>query len=134
MLLTSESWAPPGRLRELGNKQEIFETEILKSSGERDLPRSQTNGGMMPGSEKKYQPPLPFRNFRWRVPDTESVGERGKGYRMGWASLVAQNLVNNLHANAGDQGSIPGLGRSPGEGNGNPFQYSCLENPMDSGA
>ena len=32
---------------------------------------------------------------------------------------------------AGDLGSIPGLGRSPGEGNGNPLQYSCLENPMD---
>ena len=31
-------------------------------------------------------------------------------------------------------GSIPGLGRSPGEGNGNPLQYSCLENPMDRGA
>ena len=36
--------------------------------------------------------------------------------------------------NAGDLGSIPELGRSPGEGNGNPFQYSCLENPMDGGA
>ena len=36
--------------------------------------------------------------------------------------------------NAGDQGSIPGLGRSPGEGHGNPLQYSCLENPMDRGA
>ena len=36
--------------------------------------------------------------------------------------------------NAGDQGSIPGLGRSPGEGNGNPLQYSGLENPMDGGA
>ena len=36
--------------------------------------------------------------------------------------------------NAGDLGSIPGLGRSPREGNGNPFQYSCLENPMDRGA
>ena len=34
-------------------------------------------------------------------------------------------------SNAGDPGSIPGLGRSPGEGNGNPLQYSCLENPMD---
>ena len=33
--------------------------------------------------------------------------------------------------NAGDPGSIPGLGRSPGEGNGNPLQYPCLENPMD---
>ena len=36
--------------------------------------------------------------------------------------------------NVGDLGSIPGLGRSPGEGNGNPLQYSCLENPMDIGA
>ena len=36
--------------------------------------------------------------------------------------------------NAGDLGSIPGLGRFPGEGNGNPLQYSCLENPMDGGA
>ena len=36
--------------------------------------------------------------------------------------------------NAGDLGSIPGLGRSPGEGIGNPLQYSCLENPMDRGA
>ena len=36
--------------------------------------------------------------------------------------------------NAGDPGSIPGSGRSPGEGNGNPLQHSCLENPMDRGA
>ena len=36
--------------------------------------------------------------------------------------------------NAGDPGSIPSLGRSPGEGNGNPLQYSCLKNPMDRGA
>ena len=35
---------------------------------------------------------------------------------------------------AGDPGSIPGLGRSPGEGNGNPLQYACLENPMGRGA
>ena len=37
-------------------------------------------------------------------------------------------------SNAGDRGSIPGLGRSPGEGDGNPLQYSCLENLMDGGA
>jgi len=36
--------------------------------------------------------------------------------------------------NAGDPGSIPGSGRSPGERNGNPLQYYCLENPMDRGA
>ena len=42
--------------------------------------------------------------------------------------------VKDSACNAGDLGSIPGLGRSPGEGNGNPLQYSCLENPMDRGA
>ena len=41
---------------------------------------------------------------------------------------------NESTCNAGDPGSIPGLGRSPEEGNGNPLQYSCLENPMNSGA
>ena len=39
--------------------------------------------------------------------------------------------IKNPPANEGDLGSIPGLGRSPGEGNGNPFQYSCLGNPVD---
>ena len=43
-------------------------------------------------------------------------------------------MVKNLPANAGDSGSVPGSGRSPGEGNGNPLQYSCLGNPMDRGA
>ena len=42
-------------------------------------------------------------------------------------------MVKNLPANAGDLGSVPELGRSPGEGNGSPFQYSGLENPMDKG-
>ena len=40
-------------------------------------------------------------------------------------------MVENLPANAGDMGSMPGSVRSPGEGNGNPFQYSCLGNPID---
>ena len=40
-------------------------------------------------------------------------------------------MVKNLPANAGDVGSIPGSGRSPGEGNENPLRYSCLGNPMD---
>ena len=43
------------------------------------------------------------------------------------------SVVNNLSANAGDVGSIPGSGRSPGEENGIPSQYSCLGNPMDRG-
>ena len=44
------------------------------------------------------------------------------------------SVVKNPPANVGDVGSVPGSGRSPGEGNGNPLQYSCLENPMDRGA
>ena len=43
-------------------------------------------------------------------------------------------MVKNLHANAGDMGSIPEMGRSPGGGNGNLLQYSCLKNSMDRGA
>ena len=49
------------------------------------------------------------------------------------ASLIAQ-LVKNLPAMQVDLGSIPRSEGSPGEGNGNPLQYSCLENPMDRGA
>ena len=43
-------------------------------------------------------------------------------------------MVKNPSTSAGDAGSIPGLGRSPGEGNGNSLQYSCLGNPMGRGA
>ena len=53
-----------------------------------------------------------------------------------WASQAAL-VVKNLPANAGDlrnEGSIPGLGRSPGGGNGNPLQYPCLGNHVDRGA
>ena len=50
-------------------------------------------------------------------------------YRTIRASQVVL-VVKNLPANVRDSGSIPGLGRSPGEGNGNPLQYLCLGNPM----
>ena len=56
--------------------------------------------------------------------------------KQSWVSQVAL-VVKNLPANAGDlrdADSIPGSGRSPGEGKGYPLQYSCLENPMDRGA
>ena len=60
--------------------------------------------------------------------------------RIGLRKVVAQNSFPRSSdgkepaCNAGDLGSIPGSGRSAGEGNGNPLQYSCLENPMDKGA
>ena len=49
-------------------------------------------------------------------------------------TLVSDSEVKASASNEGDLGSIPGLGRSPGVGNVNPLQYSCLENPMDGGA
>ena len=56
-----------------------------------------------------------------------------------WRSLCSQSFpggseVKASASNAGDPGLIPGSGRSPGEGNGNPLQYSCLENPKDGEA
>ena len=50
-----------------------------------------------------------------------------------WDGLPGGSVVKKLPANAGDQGLTPGSGRSPGVGNGNPLQYACLENSMDSG-
>ena len=50
------------------------------------------------------------------------------------SSLPCGSVVKNLPANAGDEGSIPGSGRSTGERRGNPLQYSCLGNPVDRGA
>ena len=49
-------------------------------------------------------------------------------------SFPGGSVVKNLPANAGDVVLIPGLGRSPGEGSGNPFQYPCMGNPIDRGA
>ena len=48
--------------------------------------------------------------------------------------FLSGSVLKESTYNAGDEGSVPGSGRSPGEGNGNPFQYSCLENPTDRGA
>ena len=48
--------------------------------------------------------------------------------------FAGSSVVKNLPANAGDAGSIPELGQSPGEGNGNSLQCSCLGNPMERGA
>ena len=50
------------------------------------------------------------------------------------ADFPGGSVVKNPPANAGDVGLIPGSGRCPEEGNGNPLQYSCLENPKDRGA
>ena len=62
----------------------------------------------------------------------ESKKKKKSGYMHIWTSQVALEVKNTL-VNAGDprgMGSIPASGSSPGEGNGNPLQYSCLDNPM----
>ena len=61
----------------------------------------------------------------------KEVQKEGLYVYMGFSGGSA---VKNLPANAGDRGLIPGSGRSPGEGNDNPLQYSCLGTPMDRGA
>ena len=50
-----------------------------------------------------------------------------------WGGFLCGLAGKESACNTGDLGLIPGSGRSPGEGNGNPFQYSCLENSMDGG-
>ena len=71
--------------------------------------------------------------------EKEQVGKEIKRSALHCTGQASQMVlvVKNLPANAGDirdVSSIPGLGRSSGEGHGNPLHYSCLENPMDRGA
>ena len=86
------------------------------------------------GQEEGFQPKdaKPGQSTRW-----ESFREPGLG-RLGWhADFLPQKGGLDGKASAysvGDLGSIPRSGRSSGEGNGNPLQYSCLENPTDGGA
>ena len=77
---------------------------------------------------------------RWRNRNSNNVGD-SKPKQPLYSIILAfsrlskgfpgGSVVKNLAANAGDAGLIPGSGRSPGRGYGNPLQYSCLENPMD---
>ena len=89
----------------------------------------QALGSMMLGKQ--------FNHSVAQFPPSENNGDNinNNSYllRLLWASLVVQTVKASA-CNAGDPDSIPGSGRSPGEGNGNPHQYSCLENSMDGGA
>ena len=71
----------------------------------------------------------PMDRGTWRA-TVQEVAKNWTQLSNSRASLVVQRLKVSA-CNVGDLGSIPGLGRYPGEGNGNPLQYSCLENPMD---
>ena len=65
---------------------------------------------------------------------TSALGLDGPAYCHNAQGFPAGSAVKDLPANAGDVGLIPGSGRSPGKGSGDPLQYSCLENPMGRGA
>ena len=77
-------------------------------------------------------------------PKEGNTGRKSQAYRWRSSYLIkypsnqsgfpGSSVIKNTPANAGDVGSIPGLGRSPGKGNGSWLQYSCLENPMDRGS
>ena len=91
--------------------------------------------GGQPKEKQKEQPgeEQPRKNIhrececmRPTVPEIMQIG--------GWGDFPGDSGVRNPPANAGDVGLIPGSGRSPGEGSGNPLQYSCLGNSMDRGA
>ena len=62
------------------------------------------------------------------------VSQKNKGRLSNYQGFPGGSEVKASACNVGDLGSIPRSGRSPGERNGNPLQYSCLENPMDRGA
>ena len=98
--------------------------------------------------DKTLESPLDFKNIQPVNPKgSQSLIFLGRTdfdteapiHRVVYASLVAQSVKNppamqETTCNPRDLGSIPGLGRSPEEGNGNPLQYSCLGNPTDRGA
>ena len=81
----------------------------------------------------------PSTILAWEIPQTEEPGRlQSMGSAKSWTRLSdftftfpGGSVVKNPPANAGDSRSIPGSGRSPGGGNDNSLQYSCLENPMD---
>ena len=78
---------------------------------------------------------LPFLLFRQMETEGKEAKEKKKKRKVEEErAFPDDSVIKNPPANAGDSGLIPGSGRSPGEGNGNPLQYFCLENPMDGGA
>ena len=85
-----------------------------------------------------------YKGEQWLQQDCLLFNPSFASFLKPWANYLASSVVNEgfpggsegkaAAHNVGDLGSIPGSGRSPGEGNDNPLQYSCLENPMDGEA
>ena len=117
--------SPPGSSVHGVSQSKILEWVAISFSMESSQPRDQTSISCI-GRQVLYH------WATWEVPNLQYMYLNKCGLNSKWASLVAQQ-VKNLPTNAGDLrdvGSVPGLGRSLGEGNGNPLQYSWLGNPM----
>ena len=78
---------------------------------------------------------IAFSDFHVKTMETGScyLFSSCPGWDRGWLGFCGGSAGKESACSAGDLGLIPGLGRSPGEGNGNPLQFLCLENPMDTG-
>ena len=85
-------------------------------------------------SISSYQHPPP--EWKWKNLHQWGISSQSAEFTLGFitSDLPGGSDGKASACNAGDPGLIPGLGRSPGEGNGNPLQHSCLENPMDGGS
>ena len=108
----------------------------------KNLPAMRETQGQSLGREDPLKKGLTIHSsiLAWRIPRTEKTGELQS---MGLPRVRHDRVTNDMElpwwlsgkesacnaGNTGDVGSIPGLGRSPGEGNSNSLQYSCLENP-----
>ena len=105
--------------------------------------RPRREGRVWRTTQRRKQPPSGTQQVPWvrRGRSSEWPGCEAEGQPAGWAWESVKRgglpwwLSSKQHASQRSRrGSTPGLGRCPGEGNGNPHQYSCLKNPMDRGA
>ena len=104
----------------------------LSPPGTKDLPLIRTAYSVLASSEH-----LPLSSLSVSRDHTEQACSPCScelGFSSGELGFPGGTVVKNPPANAGEAGLLPGLGRSPGVGNGNPFQYSCLENFSGRGA
>jgi len=123
-LLGSDHTSPCGTLMR-GQAFHCFSFLVLKFVQFPGFPCSSGFLSSSPGSRKCEGAEPSFCANPW--PQTSALTSDLRGF-------PGSSVSKESACSAGDQGLIPGSGRSPGEGNGNPLQYSCLENPMNRGA
>ena len=115
-------------------KEIVFSTLYIRTSFVKASAWNAGDPGSIPGSGRSLEKEMATHSstLAWRIPWREVPGRL--------KSTVSQRVGHSFPGgsegkvsacNAGDLGLIPGSGRLPGKGNGNPLQYSCLENPMD---